>query len=70
MLLDIKDFGNKDVFNSVNIFSEEDFVKKGAQDLIRKNWNEICYVYEEYDIHDVHYELKAVGLPENTFYNS
>ena len=70
MLLDIKDFGKKDIFSSINVFSEEDFVKKGAQDLLRKNWNEICYVYDDYDIHDVNYELKAVGLPSNSFFSS
>ena len=70
MLLGIKDFGNKDIFSSSVVFSEEDFVKKGVQDLIRKNWNEVCYVYDEYDIHDVHYELKAVGLPSNSFFSS
>ena len=70
MLLEINDFGQKDVFSSTNVFSEEDFVKKGAQDLIRKNWNEICYVHEDYDIHDVNYELKAVGLPSNSFFTS
>ena len=70
MLLDIKDFGKKDIFSSINVFSEEDFVKKGAQDLLRKNWNEVCYVYDDYDIHDVNYELKAVGLPNNSFFSS
>ena len=70
MLLGISDFGNKNIFNSSNIFSEEDFVKKGVQDLLRKNWNEICYVYDDYDIHDVNYELKAVGLPSNSFFSS
>ena len=70
MLLGIKDFGKKDIFSSSVVFSEEDFVKKGVQDLIRKNWNEVCYVYDEYDIHDVHYELKAVGLPSNSFFSS
>ena len=70
MLLAIDDFGKKDVFSSTNIFSEEDFVKKGAQDLLRKNWNEICYVYDDYDIHDVNYELKAVELPSNSFFSS
>ena len=25
---------------------------------------------EDYDIHDVNYELKAVGLPENSFFSS
>ena len=70
MLLDIKDFGKKDIFSSINVFTEEDFVKKGAQDLLRKNWNEVCYVYDDYDIHDVNYELKAVGLPNNSFFSS
>ena len=70
MLLSINEFGKKDLFSSKNVFSEEDFVQKGVQDLLRKNWNEICYVYEEYDIHDVHYELKAVGLPSNSFFSS
>ena len=63
MLLGINNFGDKDIFSSTNIFSQEDFIKKGGQDLIRKNWNEICYVYDDYDIHDVNYEIKAVGLP-------
>jgi len=40
------------------------------QDLLRKNWKEICYIYDEYDIHDVNYELKAVGLSENSFFSS
>ena len=70
MLLSINEFGKKDLFSSKNVFSEEDFVQKGVQDLLRKNWNEVCYVYEEYDIHDVHYELKAVGLPSNSFFSS
>ena len=70
MLLGINDFGSKDIFSSRQIFTEEDFVKKGAQDLIRKNWNEICYVYDDYDIHDVNYEIKAVGLPSNSFFSS
>ena len=70
MLLGINNFGDKDIFSSTNIFSQEDFIKKGGQDLIRKNWNEICYVYDDYDIHDVNYEIKAVGLPNNSFFSS
>ena len=71
MLLGIQDFSKvTDIFNSRNLFSEEDYDKCLKQDLLRKNWNEICYVYEEYDIHDVNYELKAVGLPPNTFFSS
>ena len=71
MLIGINDFGKEnDIFSSTNIFKEEDYENCRQQDLLRKNWNEICYVYEQYDIHDIHYELKAVGLPPNTFFSS
>ena len=36
--------------------------------LIRKNWHEICYVYDDYDIHDIYYDIKAVGLSGNSFF--
>ena len=71
MLLGINDFKNaKNIFDSTNLFVEDKDENLKAQDLLRKNWNEICYVYEEYDIHDINYELKAVGLPSNMFFTS
>ena len=71
MLLGIQDFGKvSDIFSSTNLFGNEDYDNFRKQDLLRRNWNEVCYVYEDYDIHDVHYELKAVGLPSNTFFTS
>ena len=71
MLIGIKDFKNaKSIFDSTNVFVEDKDENLKAQDLLRKNWNEVCYVYEDYDIHDVNYELKAVGLPKNTFFTS
>ena len=30
----------------------------------------MCYIYDNYDIHDVNFELKAVGLPENSYFSS
>ena len=30
--------------------------------IIKKNYHEICYVYDEYDIHDIYYTLKAIVL--------
>ena len=33
--------------------------------LLKQNWNENCDVYDDYDIHDIHYVLKAVDLPPN-----
>ena len=71
MLLGINDFQNaKSIFDSTHVFVEDKDENLKAQDLLRKNWNEICYVYEDYDIHDINYELKAVGLPPNTFFTS
>ena len=71
MLLGIQDFGKvSDIFSSTKIFENEDYDNFRKQDLLRRNWNEVCYVYDDYDIHDVHYELKAVGLPPNTFFTS
>ena len=70
MLLSIKDFSKaKDIFNSMYLFNNEKEENYTNQDLLRKNWKEICYIYDEYDIHDVNYELKAVGLPENAFFS-
>ena len=71
MLLGVNDFGKEnDIFRSTVIFKEDDYENNGQQDLLRKNWNEVCYVYDEYDIHDVNYIIKAVGLPNNSFFSS
>ena len=71
MLLDIKDFGKvKDIFKSGYLFQEENDEKYESPELLRKNWNEICYINDNFDIYDINYELKAVGLPENTFFTS
>ena len=71
MLLSIKDFSKaKDIFNSMYLFQNEKEENYTKQELLRKNWKEICYIYDEYDIYDVNYELKAVGLPDNTFFSS
>ena len=71
MLLTIQDFEKaKDIFKSIYLFQNKDEDNYDKQDLLKKNWNEICYIYDNYDIYDVNYELKAVGLPENTFFTS
>ena len=72
MLLGIKDFSNaKSIFKSMYVFREDnDDSIYDQQKLIRKNWYEICYINNDYDIHDINYELKAVGLPDNMKFNS
>ena len=69
MLLEINDFGKrKDLFISSMLFNDKNIKITDHQDLIQKNWNEVCYIYDDYDIHDVHYDLMAVNLPQNMYY--
>ena len=69
----IKPKGSKeDLYKTTYLFSkEEDVNSADYAELLEKNWHEICYVYDNYDIYDVYYTLKAVGLPNNsTFKNA
>ena len=75
MLFDIKEFGNpKEYFSTQILFKEDDNNENEKyqyqQALLRKYYNEKCYIYEDYDIHDINYEIKAVGLPKNLYYTS
>ena len=72
MLLDLKEYLNpSNIYKSTNLFKEDDDnEKQECQNLLRKNWDEKCYIYDDYDLHDVNYELKAVGLPHNAYYSS
>ena len=71
MLLEIIDFSTvKDKLKTKYIFKEEenedDLIDEPL--LLMKNWYEICYIYDEHDIHDITFDLKTVGLPEFTRY--
>ena len=72
MLLDLKEYLKSDnIFKSTNLFKEDDNNEnQECQNLLRKNWDEKCYIYDDYDLHDVNYEIKAVGLPPNAYYSS
>jgi len=72
MLFDIKEFENPFELFSTRILFKEDENNDCQQieNLLRKNWNEKCFVYDDYDLHEVSYELKAVGIPSNTYYSS
>ena len=37
--------------------------------IIRKNWHEICYIYDEYDLHNIYYEIEVAGLNEKQYFN-
>ena len=72
-LIRINDFGkNLDLFKSNNLFqnnNENDEKQMNKARLFKKNWNEVCYIYDDYDIHDVNYVLKAVGLGLYSYFN-
>ena len=73
-LIGINDFGkNIELFRSTLLFQDkniQDENKIREAKILRKNWHEICYIYDDYDMHDVHFEVKAVGLGPFSFFNS
>ena len=72
-LIGIDDFGkNADLFKSKILFnySEQDENRARKPEILRKNWHEICYVYDDYDVHDCNFIIKAVGLGPFSFFSS
>ena len=62
MLVFIKE-NRKENFKSKLIFQEEGKESARTPTLLYKNWNEKCYIYDNYDIHEINFQLKAIGLP-------
>ena len=73
-LIGINDFGkNIDLFKTTIIFDDKNISEENkirVAKILRKNWHEVCYVYDDYDMHDIHFEIKAVGLGPFSFFNS
>lgn len=72
MLFGIKDFGKiDDVFKSIYVFkqNENDDLYE-MHTLLMKNYHVTCYINDDYDLYDINYDLKAVGLLEDMFFNS
>ena len=61
-----------DIYKTVNLFgeNEQDLIEMYIDEphLLRKNYHEICYIYDDYDIYDIYYDLKAVGLSNNSYF--
>ena len=69
LLYNAKDQAKKlDIFKTINIFQNKDELDEDLEEskLFKKNYHEICYVYDDYDIHDIYYTLKAIVLPNNS----
>ena len=73
-LIGINDFGkNIELFKTKILFQDKNIIDENRireAKILRKNWHEVCYVYDDYDMHDVHFEIKAVGLGPFSFFNS
>ena len=73
-LIKINDFGkNKDLFKTIVLFNNKNEAQENnirEPKILFKNWNETCYIYDDYDIHDANFEIKAVGLGPFSFFNS
>jgi hypothetical protein len=56
-------------YDSKNIFKEgeNDLIENNSEIVksISKNWNEKCYIYDDYEIRDIKYDFTVVGLPQN-----
>ena len=64
-------YSKEDLYKTTNLFNkEEDVQKADYAQLYEKNWHEICYVYDDYDIYDVYFILKAVGLSKNSTFEN
>ena len=71
-LFNVKNVSNKlDLYKTINIFKkkeEESYEDLEDSMLLQKNYHEICYIYDDYDIYDIYYTLKAVGLPTGEYF--
>ena len=61
-----------DIYKSKTLFMDKEdkdsFIHE--KQILRKNWNETCYVYDDYDEYDIYYDIKAVGLDKNQFFTT
>ena len=72
-LFNVKNASKKlDLLKTINLFKGSDESDKYIKDsdLIKKNYHEICYIYDDFEIYDIYYILKAVGLPDGYSYSS
>ena len=73
-LIKVKDFRKQiDIFKSSILFNNQNETNENKSKnptILNKNWNEVCYIYDDYDIHDVNFEIKAVGLQPYSFFDN
>ena len=66
-LFNVKNVSKKlELLKTINLFKNDDKSEKNLKNfkILKKNFHEICYIYDDYQIHDIYYILKVVGLPK------
>ena len=64
-LLAINDFSKESTMFKKNLIQHKEELKE-IQKLIKFNYNTTCYINDNYDIYEINYDLKAVGLNNMT----
>ena len=59
--IDLKSFNLFDILDNDND-NNNNYENADYPRLLRQNWQEICYIYDDYDIHDIKYIIKAIGF--------
>ena len=72
-------FSIKDRKSKINLYKTLNLFKENEQDLLemyldeaqllRKNYHILCYIYDDYDIYEIYYDLKGVGLEDYQFFS-
>jgi len=67
------DFSNiEDELNTMKLFRQNENKENNytRPKLLKKNWYETCSINDDYDLHEITYELKAVGLKDTENFNT
>ena len=69
IILRPKDLKKKEeLFKTINLFKEDINEDEQYESIIIKNWHETCYIYDDYDLYDVYYNIKAIKLDDSDSY--
>ena len=64
ILFNVKNKESKlNLYKTVNLFKKNNNNQNnlGNFGLIKQNYHEICYIYDNYDLYDIYFNLKAIG---------
>ena len=63
-LYNVKDVSKKlELYKTINLFQNNNEVERNPlfMEIVKSNYHEICYVYDDYEIYDIYYSHKIFG---------